>query len=115
MNTWKQLAQHYAYYLNKDNIINLYNMKIFKDCGVMHNLHMQIKFGFSILDKPGNNANSNASGMHSEDEDDFEINTPLPNAHAQNSLKLLPRHVKLLRNLDSKNEDNLRDFLKAER
>jgi len=40
MNTWKQLAQHYAYYLNKDNIINLYNVKIFKDCGVMHNLYV---------------------------------------------------------------------------
>ena len=24
----------------------------------------------------------NASGMHSKDEDDFEINTPLPDAHA---------------------------------
>ena len=116
-NAWEQLAQRYSCPVDEDDIVDLRDVKLFKDRGVVRNLNAQINFGdISVPDKPGNNANSDAGGVHSEDEDDFdEIDTLSHGAHAQNGLEAQLRRVKPLRDLDSEDDDDLRDFLEAER
>jgi hypothetical protein len=114
---WGQLAQRYACPLDEDDIIDLRDAKIFKDRGVVRNLNAQINFGdISVPDEPENDANSDAGVVHSEDEDDFdEIDTLSHGSRTQNMLEAQLRRVKPLRDLDSEDEDDLRDFLEAER
>jgi hypothetical protein len=114
---WAQLAQRYARPLDEDDIIDLREAKILKDRGVVRNLQSQVNFGdISILDEPGNDASSEAGGAHSEDEDDFdEIDALSRGARVQNRLEAQLRRVKPLRDLDSEDEDDINDFLEAER
>ena len=116
-NTWAQLAQRYARPLDEDDIIDLRDVKISKDRGVVRNLHAQINFGdISVPDEPGIDASSDAGGVRSEDEDDFdEIDTLSHGARARNGLEAQLRRVKPLRDPDSEDEDDLQDFLEAER
>jgi hypothetical protein len=110
---WAQLAQRYARPLEEDDIIDLRDARILKDRGVVRGLHAKVSFGgISILDEPGNEANSEAGGAHSEDEDDFdEIDSISREARG---LEAQLRRVKPLRDLDSEDEE-LKDFLEAER
>jgi Centromere protein Scm3 len=114
---WTQLAERYACPLDEDDIIDLRDAKIFKDRGVVRNLNAQINFGdISVPDEPENDANSDAGVVHSEDEDDFdEIDTLSHGARTQNTLEAQLRRVKPLRDPDSEDEDDLRDFLEAEK
>lgn len=114
---WAQLAQRYARPLEEDDIIDLREARILKDRGVVRGLHAQISFGgISILDEPGNDASSEAGGAHSEDEDDFdEIDSISREARVPNRLEAQLRRVKPLRDLDSEDDDDLKDFLEAER
>ena len=113
---WGQLAQRYARSVDEDDIIDLRDVELFKDRGVVRNL-TQINFGdIFVPDEPGNDANSDAGGAHSEDEDDFdEIDSLSHGARAQHGLEAQLRRVKPLRDLDSEDEDDLRDFLEAEK
>ncbi|KAI9512404.1 phosphatase 2C-like domain-containing protein [Russula earlei] len=115
--TWSHLAQRYAKPLDEDDIIDLREVKILKDRGVVRNLHTQVNFGdISIPDELGNDASSEAGGAHSEFEDDIdEIDTLSPGARVQNGLEAQLRRIKPLRDLDSEDEDDLRDFLETER
>jgi hypothetical protein len=114
---WAQLAERYACPLDEDDIIDLRDAKIFKDRGVVRNLNGQINFGdISVPDEPENDANSDAGVVHSEDEDDIdEIDTLSHGPRTQNTLEAQLRRVKPLRDLDSEDEDDLLDFLDAER
>ena len=114
---WEQLAKRYSCPVDEDDIVDLRDVKLFKDRGVVRNLNGQINFGdISVPDGPGNDANSDDGGAHSEDEDDFdEIDTLSHGARAQNGLEAQLRRVKPLRGLDSEDDDDLRDFLEAER
>ena len=114
---WAQLAERYACPLNEDDIIDLRDAKIFKDRGVVRNLNAQINFGdISVPDEPGNDVNSDAGVVLSEDEDDVdEIDTLSHGPRTQNTLEAQLRRVKPLRDLDSEDEDDLRDFLEAEK
>ena len=114
---WAQLAQRYTRPLEEDDIIDLREAKILKDRGVVRSLHTQVSFGdISILDEPGNDASSEAGGVQSEDDDDFdEIDALSPRARVPNRLEAQLRRVKPLRDLDSEDEDDLNDFLEAER
>ncbi|KAH9997903.1 hypothetical protein BJV77DRAFT_779011 [Russula vinacea] len=115
---WAQLAQRYARPLDEDDIIDLREAKILKDRGVVRNFQSQVNFGdISILDEPGNDASSEAGGAHSEDEDDFDEIDALSPRRVQNTHRLEAqlRRVKPLRDLDSEDEDDIRDFLDAER
>lgn len=114
---WEQLAQRYARSVDEDDIIDLRDVELIKDRGVVRNLNGQVNFGDIFLpDEPGNDANSDAGGAHSEDEDDFdEIDALSHGARAQHGLEVQLRRVKPLRDLDSEDEDDLRDFLDAER
>jgi Centromere protein Scm3 len=113
---WAQLAQRYARPLNEDDIIDLREVKILKDRGIVRNLNAQVDFGnVSLLDELGNDASSEA-GVHSEDEDDFdEIDAFSHSPRVQNRLEAQLRRVKPLHDADSKDEDDLREFLEAER
>ena len=114
---WEQLAQRYSRPVDEDDIVDLRDVKLFKDRGVVRSLNAQINFGdISAPNEPGNDANSDAGGAHSEDEDDFdEIDTLSHGARAQNGLEAQLRRVKPLRYVDSEDDDDLRDFLEAER
>ncbi len=114
---WAQLAQRYTRPLEEDDIIDLREAKILKDRGVVRSLHTQVSFGdISILDEPGNDASSEAGGVQSEDDDDFdEIDALSPRARVPNRLEAQLRRVKPLRDLDAEDEDDLNDFLEAER
>jgi hypothetical protein len=114
---WAQLAQRYARPLEEDDIIDLREARILKDRGVVRGLHAQVSFGgISILDEPGNDASSEAGGAHSDDEDDFdEIDSISREAHVPNRLAVQLRRVKPLRDIDSEDDDDLKDFLEAER
>lgn len=115
---WAQLAQRYARPLDEDDIIDLREAKILKDRGVVRNLQYQVSFGdISIPDEPGNDASSEAGGAHSEDEDDFDEIDALSPRRVQNTHRLEAqlRRVKPLRDLDSEDEDDIKDFLDAER
>jgi hypothetical protein len=114
---WEQLAQRYSCPVDEDDIIDLRDVNLFKDRGVVRNLNAQINFGdISVPDELGNDANSDAGGAHSEDEDDVdEIDTLSHGARTQNGLEAQLRRVKPLRDLDSEDDDDLRDFLEAER
>jgi hypothetical protein len=114
---WAQLAQRYARPLEEDDIIDLREARILKDRGVVRNLHTQVSFGdISILDEPGNDASSEAGGAHSEDEDDFdEIDALSRGTRVQNRIEAQLRRVKPLHDPDSEDEDDVRDFLEAER
>jgi hypothetical protein len=115
---WSQLAQRYARPLDEDDIIDLREEKILKDRGVVRSFHTQINFGdISIPDEPGNDASSEAGGVHSEDEDDFDEIDAFShrNARVPNRLEAQLRLVKPLREVDSEDEDDLKEFLEAER
>jgi hypothetical protein len=114
---WAQLAQRYARPLEEDDIIDLRDARILKDRGVVRGLHAQVSFGgISILDEPINDASSEAGGAHSEDEDDFdEIDSISREARVPNRLEAQLRRVKPLRDVDSEEDDDLKDFLEAER
>ena len=116
---WAQLARRYARPLDEDDIIDLREEKILRDRGIVRNLHAQTNFGgSSISDEPGNDADasSEAGGVYSEDDDDFDEIDVLPHrARVQNRLEARLRRVKPLRDPDSEDEDDLRDFLEAER
>jgi len=121
---WAQLARRYARPLEEDDIIDLREVKILKDRGVVRNLHAQVRFGkMAILDEPVNDASSEVGGMHSEDDDDIDEIDALSHAQAQgvrvrNRLEAQLRRVKpLRRDLDSEDEDedDLHEFLEAER
>jgi hypothetical protein len=115
---WDHLAERYACPLDEDDIIDLREVKIFKDRGVVRGFHGQINFGdISVPDEPGIDASSDVGGVHSENEEDDsdEIDTLSHGARAQNGLEAQLRRVKPLRELDSEDEDDLLDFLEAER
>jgi hypothetical protein len=114
---WSQLAQRYARPLDEDDIIDLREVKILKDRGVVRSLNAQVNFGnVSLLDELGNDASSEAGGAHSEDEDDFdEIDAFAHSPRVQNRLEAQLRRVKPLHDADSEDEDDLREFLEAER
>jgi Centromere protein Scm3 len=114
---WSQLAQRYARPLDEDDIIDLQEVKILKDRGVVRSLNAQVNFGnVSLLDELGNDASSEAGGAHSEDEDDFdEIDAFSHSPHVQNRLEAQLRRVKPLHDADSEDEDDLKEFLEAER
>ncbi|KAI0300292.1 hypothetical protein BC826DRAFT_992511 [Russula brevipes] len=106
---WSQLAQRYARPLDEDDIIDLREVKILKD---------RVDFGdISIPDEPGNDASSEAGGVHSEDEDEIdEIDAFLHrNVRVPNRLEAQLRRVKPLHEVDSEDEDDLKEFLEAER
>lgn len=115
--SWARLAQRYARPLEEDDIIDLREAKILKDRGVVRGLHSQVSFGgISLLDEPGNDASSDADGAHSEDEDDFDEIDSIPReARVSNRLEAQLRRVKPLRDLDSDDDDDLKEFLEAER
>jgi hypothetical protein len=116
---WAQLAERYARPLDEDDIIDLREARILKDRGVVRGLHTQISFGdISAPDEePGHDASSEAGGAHSEDEDDFDEIDSLSSRgpRVQNRLEAQLRRVKPLRDLDSDDEDDLKDFLETER
>jgi hypothetical protein len=114
---WAQLAERYACPLDEDDIIDLRDANIFKDRGVVRNLNVPINFGdISVPDEPENDASSDAGVVHSEDEDEIdEIDTLSHGARTQNTLEAQLRRVKPLRGLDSEDEDDLLDFLDAEK
>jgi len=116
---WAQLARRYARPLEEDDIIDLREAKILKDRGVVRNLHAQVAFGKTpILEEPVNDASSEAGGAHSEDEGDDDIDEidALSRVHVRNRLEAQLRRVKpLRRDLDSEDEDDLQEFLEAER
>ena len=115
---WAQLAQRYARPLDEDDIIDLREARILKDRGVVRGLPSQIGFGNITVpdEEPGNDVSSEAGGAHSEDDDDFdEIDALSGGARVQNRLEAQLRRVKPLRDLDSDDEDDLQDFLDAER
>ena len=116
---WAQLAERYARPLDEDDIIDLREARILKDRGVVRGLRTQLSFGdISAPDEePGHDASSEAGGAHSEDEEDFdEIDTLSSRGpRVQNRLEAQLRRVKPLRDLDSDDEDDLKDFLEAER
>ncbi len=113
---WAQLAQRYARPLDEDDIIDLREEKLLKDCGVVRNIATQINFGdISIPDELGNDASSDGGGLHSEDEDELdEIDALSHGARVKNRLAAQLRRVKPIRELDSEDESDLRDFLEAE-
>jgi len=104
---WSQLTQHYT--LDEDNIIDLYEEKLFKDCSIMRNIAMQINFGdISLPDEIGNDASSDGSGGQSEDEDDLdEIDGLSHGAWGKNTLEAQLRRVKPLCDPDSGDESDL--------
>jgi hypothetical protein len=114
---WAQLAERYACPLDEDDIIDLRDATILKDRGVVRNLNTHINFGdISVPDEPENDASSDAGVVHSEDEDDIdEIDTLSHGPRTQNTLEAQLRRVKPLRDLDSEDEDDLLDFLDAEK
>jgi hypothetical protein len=119
---WAQLAQRYARPLDEDDIIDLRSEKILKDRGVVRNLGAQLNFGggnVSLLDELGNDASSEAGGAPSEDEDEedeIDAFAHSPRApRVQNRFEAQLRRVKPLHDADSEDEDDLRDFLEAER
>jgi len=121
---WAQLARRYARPLEEDDIIDLREVKILKDRGVVRNLHSQVTFGKDvILEEPVNDASSEAGGVHSEDEDDDDIDeidalsrVQAQGARVRNRLEAQLRLIKPLRyDLDSEDDDDLREFLEAER
>ncbi|KAI9465502.1 hypothetical protein BJY52DRAFT_585593 [Lactarius psammicola] len=114
---WAQLAQRYARPLDEDDIIDLREEKLLKDCGVVRNIATQINFGdISIPDELANDASSDGGGLHSEDEDELdEIDALSHGARVKNRLAAQLRRVKPIRELDSEDESDLRDFLEAEK
>lgn len=119
---WAQLAQRYARPLDEDDIIDLRSEKILKDRGVVRNLGAQLNFGggnASLLDELGNDASSEAGGAPSEDEDEedeIDAFAHSPRApHVQSRFEAQLRRVKPLQDADSEDDDDLRDFLEAER
>lgn len=114
---WAQLAQRYARPLDEDDIIDLREEKLLKDCGVVRNIATQINFGdISIPDEVGNDASSDGGGVHSEDEDELdEIDALSHGARVKNRLEAQLRRVKPTRDLDSEDESDLKDFLEAEK
>ncbi|KAH8998590.1 hypothetical protein EDB92DRAFT_1836019 [Lactarius akahatsu] len=114
---WAQLAQRYARPLDEDDIIDLREEKLLKDCGVVRNLATQINFGdISLPDEPGNDASSDGGGAHSEDEDELdEIDALSHGARVKNRLEARLRRVEPIRELDSEDESDLKDFLEAEK
>ncbi|KAI0292714.1 hypothetical protein BC826DRAFT_409575 [Russula brevipes] len=120
---WSQLAERYARPLDEDDIIDLREGKILKDRGVMRNFHTPVNFGdISIPDEPSNNASSEAGGVQSEDEEDFDEidafshrSVCVPNQLEAQRLGAQLRRVRPLCELDSDDEDDLNEFLEAER
>ncbi|KAH9080553.1 hypothetical protein EDB83DRAFT_2513521 [Lactarius deliciosus] len=82
---WAQLAQRYARPLDEDDIIDLREEKLLKDCGVET---MQAATG---------------GGAHSEDEDELD------------EIDALSHGARPIRELDSEDESDLKDFLEAEK
>lgn len=113
--TWARLAQRYARPLDEDDIIDLREEKLLKDRGVVRNMATQINFGdISLPDELGNDASS--GGVHSEDEDQLdEIDALSHGARVKNRLEARLRRVKPIRDLDSEDEGDLREFLEAEK
>jgi len=102
--------------------------KILKDRGIVRNLNAQVKFGNAIiLKEPVNDPSGLGGGVHSEDNDDDDDDDGIDEvdalslvqaqeAHFRNRLEAQLRRVKLLRrSFDSEDEDDLREFLEAER
>ena len=121
-NAWAQLAQRYARPLDEDDIIDLREEKLLMDRGVVRNIATQINFGdISLPEELGNDASSDGGGggVHSEDEDDLdEIDALSHGASVKNRLAAQLRRVKPIkpiRDLDSEDECDLRDFLEAEK
>jgi hypothetical protein len=116
-NAWAQLAQRYARPLDEDDIIDLREEKLLKDCGVVRNIATQINFGdISHPEELGNDASSDGGGAHSEDEGDLdEIDALSHGARVKTNLAAQLRRVKPIRELDSEDECDLRDFLEAEK
>jgi len=116
-NAWAQLAQRYARPLDEDDIIDLREEKLLKDCGVVRNIATQINFGdISLPEELGNDASSDGGGAHSEDEGDLdEIDALSHGARVKTKLAAQLRRVKPINDLDSEDECDLRDFLEAEK
>jgi hypothetical protein len=120
-NAWAQLAQRYARPLDEDDIIDLREEKLLMDRGVVRNIATQINFGdISLPEELGNDASSDGGGgVHSEDEDDLdEIDALSHGASVKNRLAAQLRRVKPIkpiRDLDSEDECDLREFLEAEK
>ena len=114
---WAQLAQRYARPLDEDDIIDLREEKLLKDCGVVRNIATQINFGdISLPEESGNDASSDCGGVHSEDEGDLdEIDALSHGARVKTKLAAQLRQVKPIRELDSEDESDLREFLEAEK
>jgi len=114
---WAQLAQRYARPLDEDDIIDLREEKLLKDCGVVRNIATQINFGdISLPEELGNDASSDCGGVHSEDEGDLdEIDALSHGARVKTKLAAQLRRVKPIRELDSEDESDLREFLEAEK
>ena len=115
--TWAQLAERYACPLDEDDIIDLREEKLLEDRGVVRNITTQINFGdISFPDELVNDASSDGGGVHSEDEDQLdEIDALSHGARVKNSLEAQLRRVKPIRELDSEDECDLKDFLEAEK
>lgn len=114
---WAQLAQRYARPLDEDDIIDLREEKLLKDCGVVRNIATQINFGdISLPEESVNDASSDCGGAHSEDEDDLdEIDALSHGARVKTKLVAQLRQTKPIRELDSEDESDLREFLEAEK
>jgi len=113
---WAQLAQRYARPLDEDDIIDLREEKLLMDRGVVRNMTTQINFGdISLPEELGNDASSDGGGVHSEDEDDLdEIDALTHGARVKTKLAAQLKRVKPIRDLDSEDESDLREFLEAE-
>jgi len=116
-NAWAKLAQSYARPLDEDDIIDLREEKLLKDCGVVRNIATQINFGdISLPEELGHDASSDGGGAHSEDEGDLdEIDALSHGARVKTKLAAQLRRVKPIRELDSEDECDLREFLEAEK
>jgi len=116
-NAWAQLAQRYARPLDEDDIIDLREEKLLMDRGVVRNIATQINFGdISLPEELGNDASSDGGGVHSEDEDDLdEIDALTHGARVKTKLAAQLKRVKPIRDLDSEDECDLKEFLEAEK
>jgi hypothetical protein len=107
---WEQTTLCYTNCpINKDDIIDLRDARLFKDCSMVRNLKMQIKFGnIFVLDQPGNDTNSNVSSAPRGDEDDFdEIDMLSHGTQALHRLEALLRHGKPIKHIASKDKSDL--------
>ncbi|KAI0269825.1 hypothetical protein BC834DRAFT_841589 [Gloeopeniophorella convolvens] len=114
---WERLAQRYARPLDEDDIIDLRSEKILKDRGVVRRIGSQINFGdISLPEEPNNDASSEGGGAQTEGEEELdEIDVLSHGATVPQELEAQLRRIKPLRDQNPEDEDDLKEFLEAEK